>query len=74
MTATVEDEPNLPVIPRPRSKSCPLAPPEEFVDWRPAPGLRTVLWQDRQDIYGIEELPTTLVIARRLAGSLTFPS
>lgn len=35
------------MIPRPRSASCPLAPPPEFTAWRDAAGLRRVMWQGR---------------------------
>lgn len=38
---------DLPMIPRPRSASCPLAPPPEFEQWRDSAGLRRVMWQGR---------------------------
>ncbi|HTQ20260.1 cytochrome P450 [Mycobacterium sp.] len=46
-TTSREDSTDLPVIPRPRAASCPLAPPAEFVEWRNSAGLRRVMWQGR---------------------------
>lgn len=37
----------LPLIPRPRSTGCPLAPPPEFSEWRQSAGLRRAMWQGR---------------------------
>jgi cytochrome P450 len=39
-----ETEIELPVIPLPRDKRCPVHPPAEFASWRGRPGLRRVMY------------------------------
>lgn len=43
-TSDVLSEPDLPVIPVPRAKQCPLAPPAEFAGWRLDEGLQRVMY------------------------------
>ena len=47
MTTASTDNTGLPVIPRPRAAGCPLAPPEEFAEWRDSAGLQRAMWQGR---------------------------
>ncbi|OBG57757.1 cytochrome P450 [Mycobacterium sp. E3339] len=47
MSTTSEARPDadLPVLPIARPARCPLAPPDEFVQWREQPGLRRAMFQ-----------------------------
>ncbi|OBA64195.1 cytochrome [Mycobacterium sp. 1100029.7] len=48
MTFTTSDscsDADLPVLPIARPARCPLAPPDEFGDWREQPGLRKAMFQ-----------------------------
>lgn len=56
----------LPVIPRPRSARCPLAPPPEFEQWRHSAGLRRVMWQGRPTwvVSRYEDIRSSLVDPR----------
>lgn len=47
-TSDVRSEPDLPVIPVPRSPQCPLTPPAEFGTWRDEAGLRKVMWHGQE--------------------------
>ncbi|SPM36435.1 Cytochrome P450 [Mycobacterium rhizamassiliense] len=44
-TSEVRSDADLPVLPIARPARCPLAPPDEFVDWRVQPGLRKAMFQ-----------------------------
>ncbi len=76
MTATIGDDPDLPVmlpvIPRPRSASCPLAPSPEFEQWRDSAGLRRVLWQGRPTwvVSRYEDIRSSLVDPRLSADTI----
>ncbi|MCV7178332.1 cytochrome P450 [Mycolicibacterium sphagni] len=71
MTAIVEGESQLPVIPRPRSAVCPLAPPPEFSEWRES-GLRQALWQGRPTwiVSRYEDIRSSLVDPRLSADTI----
>ncbi len=71
MTATIGDEPGFPVIPRPRSATCPLAPPLEFVEWRES-GLQQAIWQGRPTwvVSRYEDIRSALVDPRLSAETI----
>jgi cytochrome P450 len=71
MTAIVEGESQLPVIPRPRSTVYPLAPPPEFTEWRES-GLRQALWQGRPTwiVSRYEDIRSSLVDPRLSADTI----
>jgi cytochrome P450 len=68
----MEDDPDLPVIPRPRSTGCPLAPPPEFAEWRDSAGLRRVMWQGRPTwvVSRYEDIRSSLVDPRLSADTI----
>jgi cytochrome P450 len=69
---TSGDEPDLPVIPRPRHAGCPLAPPPEFTEWRDSAGLRQVVWQGRPTwvVSRYEDIRSSLVDPRLSAETI----
>ena len=66
------DDADLPLIPRPRATSCPLAPPAEFVEWRESAGLRRVMWQGRPTwvVSRYEDIRSALVDPRLSAETI----
>ncbi|KLO43384.1 cytochrome P450 [Mycobacterium nebraskense] len=72
MTSAVPDDSNLPVIPRPRSASCPLAPPSEFTEWRESPVLQRAIWQGRPTwvVSRYEDIRSSLVDPRLSADTI----
>jgi cytochrome P450 len=47
-STTMRTEPDLPAIPAPRDRRCPLAPPPEFARWRDSEGLQRALWHGKE--------------------------
>jgi cytochrome P450 len=47
-STTVRTEPDFPVIPAPRDRRCPLAPPPEFARWRESEGLQRAHWHGKE--------------------------
>lgn len=47
-STSASTETGLPVIPAPRDRRCPLAPPPEFAQWRESEGLQRALWHGKQ--------------------------
>lgn len=72
MTATIGDDPDLPVIPRPRSASSPLAPPPEFAEWRELARLQRAMWQGRPTwvVSRYEDIRSSLVDPRLSADTI----
>lgn len=62
----------LPFIPLPRSPGCPLAPPEEFAEWRKADGLQLACWHGRPTwvISRYEDIKAALVDPRLSADTI----
>ncbi len=71
MTATIGEDAELPVIPRPRAAGCPLAPSPEFADWRDS-GLQRAMWQGRPTwvVSRYEDIRSALVDPRLSAETI----
>ena len=71
MTATIGNDVELPVIPRPRAAGCPLAPPPEFTEWRDS-GLQRAMWQGRPTwvVSRYEDIRSALVDPRLSAETI----
>jgi cytochrome P450 len=71
MTATIGEDAELPVIPRPRGAGCPLAPSPEFADWRDS-GLQRAMWQGRPTwvVSRYEDIRSALVDPRLSAETI----
>ncbi|HEU4363729.1 MAG TPA: cytochrome P450 [Mycobacterium sp.] len=76
MTAITPEDPDspviLPLIPRPRSTGCPLAPPPEFTQWRESEGLQRAIWQGRPTwvISRYEDIRSSLIDPRLSADTI----
>jgi cytochrome P450 len=72
MTATIGDDAELPLIPRPRAAGCPLAPPPEFTKWRRASGMQRAMWQGRPTwvVSRYEDIRSSLVDPRLSAETI----
>jgi cytochrome P450 len=63
---------DLPVLPGQRAARCPLAPPDEFADWRQQPGLRRAVWNG-QEVWSVsryQDIRAALVDPRLSAETL----
>ena len=68
------DNADLPVMPAPRDRGCPLAPPARFARWRETDGLQLAMWKDRPTwmISRYDDIRAALVDPRLSANTLVF--
>jgi cytochrome P450 len=71
---THADGKDLPVIPAPRERRCPLAPPTQFARWRESEGLQLAMWKDKPTwiISRYADIRAALVDPRLSANTMSF--